>query len=46
LPIPECPKIENLIAFYNERVHLDVDGERLERPLTPWSVAQTTEAQS
>ena len=37
-PIPECPKIENLIAFYNEHVDLDVDGERLERPRTPWSV--------
>ncbi len=36
-PIPECPKIENLIAFFNERVDLDVDGERLERPRTPWS---------
>jgi len=36
-PIPECPKIENLIAFYNERVDLDVDGERMERPRTPWS---------
>ncbi len=36
-PIPECPKIENLIAFFNERVDLEVDGERLERPRTPWS---------
>ena len=37
-PIPECPKIENLIAFFNERVDLEVDGERQERPMTPWSV--------
>jgi len=37
-PIPECTKIENLIAFFNERVDLEVDGERLERPLTPWSM--------
>ena len=36
-PIPECPKIENLIAFFNERVDLDVDDERLDRPRTPWS---------
>ena len=36
-PIPECPKIENLISFFNERVDLDVDGERQERPWTPWS---------
>jgi len=40
-PIPECPKIENLIAFYNERVDLDVDEARLDRPITPWSVAPT-----
>jgi uncharacterized protein (DUF427 family) len=40
-PIPECPRIENLIAFYNERVDLDVDEERLDRPITPWSVAPT-----
>ena len=38
-PIPECPKIENLIAFLNERCDIDVDGERQERPLTPWSGA-------
>jgi uncharacterized protein (DUF427 family) len=37
-PIPECPKIENLIAFFNERVDLDIDEERAERPQTPWSV--------
>jgi uncharacterized protein (DUF427 family) len=36
-PIPENPKIKDLVAFYNERVDIDVDGERLERPLTPWS---------
>jgi uncharacterized protein (DUF427 family) len=36
-PIVECPKIENLIAFFNERVDIDVDGERQERPHTIWS---------
>jgi len=25
-PIPECPKIENLLSFYNEHVDLYVDG--------------------
>jgi len=39
-PIPECPKIDNLICFYNELVDLEVDGEPLERPRTPWSVDQ------
>ena len=43
-PIPECPKIENLIAFFNERVDLDVDGERLERPRTQWTVATKNES--
>ncbi len=37
-PIPECPKIENLVAFFNERVDaLYVDGELMARPKTPWS---------
>jgi uncharacterized protein (DUF427 family) len=36
-PIVECPKIEGLIAFFNEKVDLDVDGEREQRPQTIWS---------
>ncbi len=36
-PIPECPKIEGLVAFFNERADLWVDGELQERPVTPWS---------
>ncbi len=36
-PIPENPKIRDLVAFYNERVDIDVDSERMERPITPWS---------
>jgi uncharacterized protein (DUF427 family) len=36
-PIPECPKIEQAICFFNERVDLTVDGELQERPETPWS---------
>ena len=36
-PIPECPNVAGLICFFNERVDLIVDGERLERPWTPWS---------
>jgi uncharacterized protein (DUF427 family) len=38
-PIPECPKIQNLIAFYNERADIWVDGELQPRPETPWSRA-------
>jgi uncharacterized protein (DUF427 family) len=33
-PLPECTKIAGLVAFYNERVDLRVDGELLERPKT------------
>jgi uncharacterized protein (DUF427 family) len=38
LPIPECPKIENMICFFNERVEATVvDGAVQPRPTTPWS---------
>jgi len=36
-PVPENPRIAGLICFRNERLDLTVDGERLERPVTPWS---------
>jgi uncharacterized protein (DUF427 family) len=36
-PIAENPRIAGLICFRNERLDLVVDGERLERPVTPWS---------
>jgi uncharacterized protein (DUF427 family) len=37
LPIPECPKIENLVCFFNEKVDISVDGELEARPVTNWS---------
>jgi uncharacterized protein (DUF427 family) len=37
-PIPECPKIEDLLCFFNERVDgLYVDGELQAKPDTQWS---------
>ncbi|OLC27582.1 MAG: hypothetical protein AUG06_07905 [Actinobacteria bacterium 13_1_20CM_2_65_11] len=36
-PIPECPKIEKLLSFYDEHVNLYVDGDLQERPVTPFS---------
>jgi uncharacterized protein (DUF427 family) len=36
-PLVECAKIAALVCFYNEKVDLVVDGERLERPKTRWS---------
>jgi uncharacterized protein (DUF427 family) len=38
-PIPENPKIRDLVCFFNERVDLVVDGIALDRPVTPWSQA-------
>jgi uncharacterized protein (DUF427 family) len=36
-PIPECPKVEKHLAFFNERVDIFVDGDLQQRPDTPWS---------
>ncbi len=36
-PVVECPCITGLVAFFNERVDLIVDGELQPRPRTPWS---------
>jgi uncharacterized protein (DUF427 family) len=36
-PIPEAPKIENLLAFFNEKADIVVDGVPQERPVTRWS---------
>ena len=37
-PIPECPKIKGLLAFFNEQVdEIRIDGKIVPRPVTPWS---------
>ena len=36
-PIPEAGKIKGLLCFFNERVDLEVDGEKQQRPKTRWS---------
>jgi uncharacterized protein (DUF427 family) len=37
--LPECPKIDDLVCFFNERVDaIVVDGEELPVPKTPWSL--------
>lgn len=36
-PIPEMPKIAGRISFFNEKVDIEIDDEREERPLTKWS---------
>jgi uncharacterized protein (DUF427 family) len=34
-PIPKAEGITGLLCFYNERVDVSIDGERLPRPETP-----------
>lgn len=37
-PVPECPKIENLLCFFDEKVDsIEVDGVTLPKPDTPWA---------
>jgi uncharacterized protein (DUF427 family) len=36
-PIAEAARIEGHLAFFNEKVDLEVDGEAQERALTQWS---------
>ncbi len=36
-PLPEAARVRELLAFYNEKVDLELDGEAQERPLTPFS---------
>ena len=36
-PHRDVAPVAGMFAFFNERVDLDLDGERQERPLTPWS---------
>src|SRR5215207_9593939 len=36
-PLREAAEVTDRIAFFNEHVDLVVNGERLERPVTPWS---------
>ena len=36
-PLPESQKIAGLMAFYNEKVDLDLDGVRQQRPSTKFS---------
>ncbi|WP_033327371.1 DUF427 domain-containing protein [Streptomyces yerevanensis] len=41
-PLPTVPAIKGLLAFYNEAVDITVDGERIERPVTPFTETLST----
>lgn len=36
-PLPDAAELRDLVAFFDERVDLIVDGSLRERPQTPWS---------
>ena len=36
-PVREAAEVTGLMAAFNERVDLEIDGRRAERPNTPWS---------
>jgi uncharacterized protein (DUF427 family) len=35
-PIPEASRLAGLVCFFNERVDLELDGELVDRPESPW----------
>ncbi len=39
-PLASVSEIKDLVCFFDERVDVEVDGERRERPATPWSSAE------
>ncbi len=36
-PAHDAERVRDYLCFFNERVDLDVEGERVERPVTQWS---------
>jgi uncharacterized protein (DUF427 family) len=36
-PLHDALRVGGLVSFFNERVDVIVDGQRAERPVTPWS---------
>lgn len=41
-PLHDAAQVRGLIAFFNEHLDVIVDGERLDRPMTPWSARPGT----
>ena len=37
MPVPECPKIEQLVCFFSEKVETEVDGVLEAPPATKWT---------
>jgi uncharacterized protein (DUF427 family) len=36
-PLHDAARVRGLIAFFDERIDVTLDGRRRERPITPWS---------
>jgi uncharacterized protein (DUF427 family) len=36
-PLSDAEQVRGLVSFYQERLDVTVDGEKLERPVSPWS---------
>jgi uncharacterized protein (DUF427 family) len=36
-PHNDATAVKDMLTFFNERVDISVDGERVPRPQTPWS---------
>jgi uncharacterized protein (DUF427 family) len=36
-PLHDAARVRDLVAFFDERIDVTLDGARLERPVTPWS---------
>lgn len=40
-PLPDAAELAGYLSFFDERVDVILDGERRERPQTPWSDPET-----
>jgi uncharacterized protein (DUF427 family) len=41
LPLNDAMPVRSMVAFYNERADIEIDGELQARPQTPWSVSES-----
>ena len=41
-PLHDATQVRGLIAFFDERIDVSLDGMRLQRPITPWSAGPGT----
>lgn len=44
-PLHEVAAVKDRVCFFAERTDLDLDGERMRRPVTPWSTPEEQAAQ-